>query len=150
MSERWRNDALARALGTWRTSRGRVKAWNPARGLLLVEGHGHLDESFAKEIMRAGDEILDDAGRLCIMLDFEHTLTYDSAARTDLTGWVLGMRDRCDGVHVLVESKLLRMGVSVASLALGDLLASHPNRASLLVELNRRTRARPSTRPRTR
>jgi hypothetical protein len=140
-SERWRNDALSPALGTWHGSRGRLKAWHPANGLLFIEGHGHLDEGLAGQIMRSGNEVLESAGRLCLLLEFEHVLTYDSAVRTELTRWVLDIRERLDGCHILVESKLLRMGVSVASLALGDLLISHRDRPSLLAELKRRTRA---------
>jgi hypothetical protein len=140
-SDRWRNDAIAGALGTWRGTRGRLKAWHPTKGVVFFEGYGHLDENLAKQIIGAANEVLTSVGRVCLMLEFEHVQTYDSAARTELTAWVVSIRERFDGCHVFVESKLLRMGVSVASLALGNLLISHADRPSLLAELKLRTRA---------
>jgi hypothetical protein len=140
-SDRWRNDAIGGALGTWRGSRGRLKGWHPTPGVVFFEGYGHLDEDLAKQIIATGNDVLKDVGRLCLMFEFEHVQTYDSAVRTELTAWIMSIRERFDGCHILVESKLLRMGVSVATLALGNLLISHANRPSLLAELKRRTRA---------
>jgi hypothetical protein len=115
--------------------KGRAAIWLPARGLVIVRLGGHGDADLALPIIEAIDESLRRARRVRVFFEAEKLSTYDSALRTRLTQRLRRDRDRFESIHVLVASKLVAMGVSVASLALDGKVTSHSERNGFLAEL---------------
>jgi hypothetical protein len=107
------------------SAQGRIGIWLPARGLLIVRlsGHGHAE--LAVPIIEAIDESLRRARRVSVFFEAGKLQTYDSALRTELTQRLRKDLDRFESIHVLVASKMVAMGVSVASLALDGKVTSH-------------------------
>ena len=79
-------------------------------------GHGNLWEPVlqAYRTLRA-------KGPTYLFADVEEMTNYDSRLRTELTAGFLPDRARFAAFHVLLRSKLVAMGVSVANLTLGGI-----------------------------
>ncbi len=73
--------------------------------------------------------------RLIAFHDWEALTSYESEARTALTTWGFDIRSGVERVHILVRSKLVRMGVSVASIVLVGMIVAHGERTKFDREL---------------
>jgi hypothetical protein len=114
----------------WTSSRGSVEVTLLAPRVVLFVFRGHLDPPLGKHIaasMQRHARALPDP--LTLFIDAETLSGYDPPVRTDMTNAILGERERFEIVQVLALSRLVRMGVAVANLALGGLLRAHGKRA---------------------
>jgi hypothetical protein len=94
---------------------------------------GHGDGGFAEPIIRAFDASVASGNRsLLVFFDLGEMPDYDSPLRTRLTTHFVRERARFQSFDVLTRSRIVAMGVSVANLALGGLIASHSDRAAFL------------------
>jgi hypothetical protein len=132
---------LGEPIGTWKTTRGEVRIYAPSPGLYVTWSRGHLCTTLANEIIQAGNRLLETEPTLEVFHDWEAGESYDSAARLGLTKWGVDVRNRVTKVHVLVKSKIVKMGVAVASIALVGMLESHADRRSFEASLERARRA---------
>lgn len=114
----------------WRTSRGCVAIWTPFPTLLVVALQNQGEGAFAAPILSAYRAMKREAGRLHLFFDAEHLTNYDSALRTSLTAGFFSGRDRLQEFQVLLGSKIVAMGVSVANLALGGIVSVTNDRQS--------------------
>lgn len=121
----------------WRTARGRVGIWTPGPTLMVMSLVGHGEGRFAAPSVAALAR-LSKHDRLSLFVDAEAMDSYDSPIRTELTAAVFPDRARYDAVHVLVRSKMVAMGVTVANLALGGIVHSHTERATFKAALDAR------------
>lgn len=53
---------------------------------------------------------------------------YDSDARQALTAWTDRQRPHLRGIHILVHSKIVAMGIAVANLATGGITVTYASR----------------------
>ena len=58
---------------------------------------------------------------------------YDSELRTEWTRWLLRNRARLEDIQIVAGSKIVAMGVSVANVALGGIIQSHPKRSAVFL-----------------
>lgn len=122
---------------SWRTPRGSAAIWLPAPNVLLVRLHGYGEAQLARPICEGFDRLKQAPGSY-VFFDAETMSNYDSGLRVALTTHVIPERERISAFHVLVRSKLVAMGASVASLALGGLLESTTDRQRFRAELDAR------------
>ena len=115
--------------GTWTTARGEVPAWMPAPGVYVTQSVGHIDTELAGKIVTGGNDVIRECGFLLAFHDWQKLLTYDGDARKQLTQWGMAVRGQVERVHLLTGSKLVRMGVAVASIALGGMMVAYDDRA---------------------
>lgn len=104
-------------------------------GMQTIVGHGH--GAYVPHWVRQIETVVGYTGRLIHFTDFWECATYDTLFRTAETQYVLKVRSKIDASHVLVQSKLMAMGVSVVNLAAGGILKSYTKRAdfeSVLVQ----------------
>jgi len=127
--------ALSNGGDAYVSRRGRIAIWLPVRGLLVTRLADHGDGELAAPIIEAIDESLRRARRVRLFFEAEKLKTYDSALRTELTQRLRKDLDRFENIHVLVSSKMVALGVAVASLALDGKVTSHANRGPFLEEL---------------
>lgn len=104
-----------------KTQRGSVAVWVPCPNLLVVAIRGFGEADFTTPIVKSF-EGLSKKMRLHLFMDLEHMTNYESALRTVLTHTFLPERERFGVFQVLASSRLVAMGVSVASLALGGII----------------------------
>jgi hypothetical protein len=121
------------------TERGRYEHWIPAAGVVLERVSGHADGEIARVLIERLAEVLEETSPMSLFFDFEELESYDAAARSQLTGWTKAHQAELRMVHVLVRSRLVATGVSVANVALGGFMRSHTERprfeAALKLEL---------------
>jgi hypothetical protein len=90
---------------------------------------GHGEAEFTSRILGEYDR-LSKTGLLHVFFDAEALSNYDTPLRTGLTQRFVTDRKRFAGFHVLVQSRIVAMGVSVANLAMGNIVRSTTERAS--------------------
>ncbi len=119
--------------GQWRET-WKGQAWDlvmtsPVPGVFLTRVSGHTDLDCALHLMRAFDRIgAITMGSLDVFHDWEAVTGYDSIVRQELVRWS-EENEKSGEVHVLVKSRLVAMGVSVANAALGGKLVIYSDRA---------------------
>jgi hypothetical protein len=118
-----------------RTHRGSVAIWIPCPNLLVIALSGFGEADFTVPIVRAY-EGLSKKAPLHLFMDCEHLTNYESALRTVLTHTLMPDRQRIATFQVLVSSRLVAMGISVASMALGGIIHSTDNRAAFKTALD--------------
>jgi hypothetical protein len=117
-------------LATWRGADGEadVQQWGPY--VTCVRLVGTAEQSAAKVISRALEQAFATGKHLDVFWDLEKLVNYHSDVRTVSTRVLLTHRAQLASVHAYSTSKIVSMGVSVASLALGGLIQAHKTRSS--------------------
>lgn len=92
---------------------------------------GYLEPSLSARIVEMGDAAIQQAGQITLFCNWWGMSGYETRCRTDLTQWASARGSQIDRIHVLVGSKIVGMGVSVASMFVQQLV-SHQDRASFL------------------
>jgi len=109
--------------------RGSLEITAPHPGVLLVRFDGHARAPVADAIIVALDAAVAAHGYVIVFDDWYGATGYDSAVRLKLTDWTRRNAAELRATHVLVGSRLIAMGLSVASLALGKHFHTYSNRA---------------------
>lgn len=87
-------------------------------GVLLSGCRGVQSESFAARIIGDGTQQLEKHGRCVFMVDATESSRMTTGFREQMTSWFKTNQGRVR-VHMLIRSKLLEMGLTVANLAIG-------------------------------
>lgn len=111
------------------TSRGSVSVWPVGKRAYASVATGHLSHELALLIMRVG-EARYGSGIVHGFHDWLDMTGYDSASRVTLTDWVMSHRPE-SRLYIGVRSRIVRMGVTVANLALGNLITIRQTREEL-------------------
>ncbi len=119
---------LGKEHGQWSTERGVVTTWLLAPNILVSRVEGYADVQLVDHIVDSGNAVVARYGSLVAFHDWEQISSYESKARTRLTQWGDAIRDDVRSVHILVGSTLVKMGVNVASLVLGNMLVAYDSR----------------------
>lgn len=118
----------------WHTARGRLGIWLPSPSLLVVGLQEHGEAEFAQPIIDAYER-LSAKGSIHLFFDTETMTSYDSPLRTELTARFVPDRKRIASFYVLVQSKLVTMGIGVANIALGGIVHATADRAQFKARL---------------
>jgi hypothetical protein len=117
------------------SNRGSISVWQVAPGVYASCVRGHLDAKMARLIIKVGEPLYA-LGPVAGFHDWLEMTGYESQSRVDLTKWVLSHREQ-SRLFIGVRSKLVAMGVSVANLALGNLIEVHSSARTLESALDR-------------
>ncbi|MEM6956613.1 MAG: hypothetical protein AAF411_05940 [Myxococcota bacterium] len=134
---------------TWRSDKGSLKIQRPCPHVVVFVESGYLDAEFAPPIEDASNQALAEAGtsNLHLFVDAYDLTGYAPKVRKNPTNWLMAHRNRVEVQHMLVRSKITKMGLSVASLALGGLIQGHSSRAAFQVALDETVRTLRSSFP---
>jgi hypothetical protein len=110
--------------------------------LLFAVARGHFGRELLPRYMGALAEVAK-SDQAVGFHDWYDMTGYDSECRRRLTDWALNNRTRIEKVHILVQHKLVAMGVATGSLLVGgDLVSTYTDRlnfrAALQNEIGRR------------
>jgi hypothetical protein len=90
---------------------------------LFVEGKvlcnrlvGHFDQPLADKVMRRGDALLAQHGEIIVFSDWARMTSYDSSCRRTMTEWGAGLGKRLLGFNVIAGTRMVKMGLTVASI----------------------------------
>jgi hypothetical protein len=101
------------------TPRGTLALWAPIPSLVVGRVRGHLEDAFVDAMLAQGDATLLAEEKTRTYHDWEESTGYAPIARLRLTEWTLRHLESVQGMHILVRSRILAMGVEVARLTLG-------------------------------
>jgi hypothetical protein len=118
----------------WATPRGSLGLWTPAPHLLVFELAGHGEAGFVEPIVRDLERLSGSAWQ--VFVDAGQLSNYDSPLRIELTAAFRKHSERIEYFPVLLGSKIVAMGVTVANLALKGLVTPFTNRDQFLTSLN--------------
>ena len=104
--------------------------WFVAPTVLMSRFEGHVDAATAKSVIETLERLTAPLREFHLFNDSEALSSYDPELRVLMTRWVERSRPRLIKNHVLVRSKIVAMGVAVASMLLGDIMRMHSDRRS--------------------
>lgn len=110
---------------TQETSRGRLSLWTLDHGFLVFQVVAHGDRAFVSPIIAGLRRSLRHGAAVQIFVDVERMTSYDTELRTEVTAAMAPERKHIGCLHILVRSKIVAMGVSVANLTLGGIMTIH-------------------------
>jgi hypothetical protein len=113
---------LESGVNEWSTERGTLRTWSPAPTVYATQFTGHLDVRFVPHMVGLYDRSIVANERPRGFHDWQKMASYDTEARVKLTQWVLRMRDYVRSIDILVASRLVSMGVTVANVVLGGMI----------------------------
>lgn len=112
----------------YRSERGRLVIREPAPNVLLYVEEGWLEAGFAPIITQALDAMVA-RGKPTVFVDCEGLDGYDPEIQSSATQWIRANRSKIVVQHMLVASRITRMGIAVVGLALGGAVKGHTSRA---------------------
>jgi hypothetical protein len=106
------------------TQRGKLALF-AAAPLLVLQFSDFGEGDFAGPVLAAFDEIVAAKHKAELFYEMGRMNNYDSALRTRMTSHFAEHRPQIASLHVFTRSRIVAMGVSVANLALGQLITVH-------------------------
>jgi len=122
-----RESGLSGGQTRYKTRLGEVVWSTPAAGVVLVRYQGHAEVALYDPISQEMEAQLSRFSKLHLFVDFEELASYDTEFRTRWTEWFRRNRSNLLDAHVLQGSALVKMGIQLVNLFVGELF-------SLLVE----------------
>lgn len=114
----------------WVSEQGELIIRRPTPLVVVFVEIGHLEAEFADRITEGMTKSLSSRGKPRLFVDGEHLDGYDPLVRTQATKWIQQNGSRIQEQHMLVKSRIAKMGLSVASLMLGAVIIGHHERHS--------------------
>lgn len=111
------------------STRGEAVLTSVKADVILLKITGHLDRSTGQSILECVTKQIPGVKRLHVFCDWAEMTGYESDVRSSFTQFVATHRSKVT-FHLLVGSKIVAMGVSVANLTLGGILVGYSNRAT--------------------
>jgi hypothetical protein len=112
-----------------------------AENVVFMQLNGYLDKEYVTNITQPVDKLIVAGVKPLIFNDWWEMTGYDTDARLKLTDWIFWMRGKIQGSHILVRSKIVSMGVSIANLALGGMLTVYTDRQEFALAYRRAVRS---------
>ena len=77
---------------------------------------GHFELPAAERIISMANEVVAERGSVVVFGQWHAMASYDTACRAAMTRWAVSLGPKLVAVHLLTGTKLVGMGVSVASI----------------------------------
>ncbi|AKU99522.1 hypothetical protein AKJ09_06186 [Labilithrix luteola] len=101
-----------------RNDKGSLEMYAPGPGHVLVtRAVGHMTMAMAEQWVARTEHLFTFPKPLAVFNEWSRMESYESAARSLLTKWVISHRTKIEGAWFLTGSKLVKMGVAVAGSA---------------------------------
>lgn len=98
--------------------------------MVTVEYEGVVPGDVCGPVSAFADAEIQRAGRLAFFIDAERMKSYDSTFRRQWTEWLGDRRAKLDGVHLLIRSRVVQMGLTIVNPLVGNYLVGHGERSS--------------------
>jgi hypothetical protein len=112
----------------WVSDRGELRIRRPAPLVLLYVETGFLEADFSPLISRAMDGALKAQGKPLFFVDAEALDGYEPTIRAESSAWIKKHSSQIACQHMLVKSRLAKMGLAVVSMLLGGIIVGHEKR----------------------
>ena len=121
----------------YQSERGQLIIRTYQAPIILFIEQGFLEKGFVPYIERAQNVLMQQGGKPSIFVDAETLNGYEPEIQSSATQWVKANKHRIAAQHMLVSSLITRMGLSVASLALGGVIKGYMSRPEFEAALRR-------------
>jgi hypothetical protein len=101
------------------TETGRLRLANPAPGVFLSEATGRLGLEAAYAYTTYADGVATQRDGGIGLHDWWWMAGYDPGVRQHVVGWSLRIISQWNQIHVALRSQVVKMGVTLANVALG-------------------------------
>lgn len=131
--------ALRQPLMSMDVGNGALEMYRPLPSIIYTRSHGQLTTALADGWIACTADIWPTVDKLMVFNDWQLMTNYDSEARARLTGWVVAHRAQFSAAWFSSGSRLVSMGVSVASVAtsmFGVPMHAPLDRDAFLAQLN--------------
>lgn len=119
-----------------------LELWRAAPGVIVQRARGYGTLEMAMLIARDQEAAINNGeGPLLVFCDWDGVQSYSSEARIWLTDWTEKHLASLQAIHILLHSKLLAMGVSVANLVTGGIMVPYTDRRAFEAALSEAVRA---------
>lgn len=102
----------------------------PSRHLVINRYRGLAESALATPALAELSKIATSSRALWVMNDAEELTDYESGFRQQWTEWLRQNRHLIKSFHLLHTSSVIRVGVNLANIIVGDLIKSYPDRAA--------------------
>jgi hypothetical protein len=126
----------------FKTKKGEAIYSTPAPTVALVRYKGHAEEELYGPISEAMNALLQRVPKVTLFVDFEELNSYDTGFRTLWTAWFKANASKLVGSHILQKSALVKMGIQLVNLFVGEVLTPVTDRNEFQRRLEETTRAR--------
>lgn len=136
--------ALQQPLMAMDVGDGALEMYRPLPSVIYTRARGQLTTSLAGGWARSTETIWSSVDKLTVFNDWQLMTGYDSDARAGLTSWVIAHRMQFRAAWFSSGSRLVNMGVSVASVAtsmFGVPMHAPSDRDTFLARLNQAIQA---------
>lgn len=113
----------------WKTDRGEARVSRPADTVVVVTVKGHSSMELYPLFVAEAEKLMASGRTIDWYADYSEMTSYDSDVRLALSEFTNVHKAKMDVVAVLVKSRIVSMGVTVASLATGGKVTSYADRA---------------------
>lgn len=105
---------------TWLSPNGELRIWKPAPHVLMTRFQGALyDTEFVACVLEATERVVSIQRGAYVFHDWEGMALYETESRTRMTEQAIQLAPHEPHFAVLLGSKMVRMGVAMASLKAG-------------------------------
>ncbi|MEI8255253.1 MAG: hypothetical protein WCJ30_06215 [Deltaproteobacteria bacterium] len=124
----------------WTFPRAELTVCTPRVGVLRTMVSGHATSDLGTVLIEQFEAAIARFGSVVVFDDWEAAIGYDSDVRLRLTEWTRKRQPALPEIHILVGSKIVAMGLSVAAMVVRHGLKVHPDRASFELAYTKATR----------
>lgn len=114
----------------WSDERGSVELSRPRAGVVITKVSGFATPELGRRIIRWVDGSVRDGERPAVFHDWDGATGYEPEVRREFASWYARVRKNVKEVHVLTRSKVVSMGISLVTLAVGEPVHAHSDRAA--------------------
>jgi hypothetical protein len=112
------------------TDQGSIEMTFPNRHMVVIRYHGVGETELATPALERLTKTAYSSRALCVMNDAEALTNYESGFRQKWTEWLRLHRQYLKAFHLLHCSSVIRVGVNLANVIVGDVIKSYPDRAT--------------------
>jgi len=113
------------------TAEGAIEVTSPVRHLVINRYQGLAQAELATPVLaELSRSAYSSSGQLCVMNDAEALTDYESGFRQQWTEWIRVNRRHLKAFHLLHSSSVIRVGVKLANVIVGDVIKSYPDRTA--------------------
>ena len=113
------------------TAEGSIEVTSPSRHLVVNRFQGLAQAALATPVLAELSRLTYASSiGLCVMNDADGLTDYESGFRQQWTEWIRVNRRHLKAFHLLHSSSVIRVGVKLANVIVGDVIKSYPDRAA--------------------
>jgi len=126
----------------WFTATASCAVIEEGPSVVRVVMRGRMKGALARSVVGALETLFQRNESLDVLWDLEAMEAYESSVRVECTNVLLANWSKVRSVHALAKSNIVRMGVAVANLALGNRIVSHHERKTFELAVRDKLRGR--------